>query len=462
MSSFKYSFIFLLFLSSALGSQASLVVTDIICEGNKRTKESTIFRESRIQIGDTLQAKELDQLIVQNENQLLSTGLFNSIVTKIDTISSEEIIVNYAITENWYLYPSPLFELADRNFNVWWQEQGRDLRRTIYGMDLSHFNLTGRRDPFKIRAHAGYTRKIEFNYTFPIIWKNWGLAGNIFYADNKEIGYKTIGNKTIFGMHPDEEVMRIRRRTGLRLLNRPNVYTHHSFRIEYHHNSVNKLVAETLNPNYFLGGKTAIRFMYFEYDFQFDKRDYNTYPREGYFFGFNFKKEGLYIFNDFDNTSASISFEYYKTLPKQWIVGWQTRLKANLDRSPVSYANNTGLGWGGYRATGFDLYVLDGTDFIIFKNSIKRTFFKRKFKLFAFLPDQFETFPIELNIRFNVDFAYVNERTFFETNLLNNRWIIGYGPSLDLILYNNFFFSFEYGINDLGDRGLYLHTSTAF
>ncbi len=461
---YKLYFFTLLFLifNHQLAAQETYIVNDIISHGNKRTKERTIFQESRIQKGDTLLVKDLSQLIVQNENQLLSTGLFNSIVTSIDTISSNEIILNYDIIENWYLYPSPLFELADRNFNVWWQEQGRDLKRTIYGMDLSHFNLTGRRDPFKIRAHAGYTRKIEFNYTFPQIWNNWGLAGNVFYSDNKEIGYKTEGNKTLFAMHPNEEIMRIRRRIGLRLLNRPNVFTHHSFRLEYHHNSVSDFVVETLNPNYFLNAKTGIQFMYFEYDFQFDKRDYNTYPREGFFVGFNFKKEGLFIFNDFNNTSASVSFEYYKTLPKQWIVGWQTRLKANLDRSEVSYANNTGLGWGGYRATGFDLYVLDGTDFIIFKNSIKRTFFKRKFKLFAFLPDQFETFPVELNIRFNVDFAYVNERTYIETNLLNNRWIIGYGPSLDLILYNNFFFSFEYGINDLGDRGLYLLSSTAF
>ena len=27
------------------------------------------------------------------------------------------------LLENWYIFPIPKFELADRNFNVWWKEQ---------------------------------------------------------------------------------------------------------------------------------------------------------------------------------------------------------------------------------------------------------------------------------------------------------------------------------------------------
>ncbi len=443
-------------------AQEKVLVEDIILEGNRKTKDKTIFRESRILIGDSILLASLSEVIKENQNQILSTGLFNSVTTQIDTISYDRVRLRLDITENWYLYPSPLFELADRNFNVWWQEQNKDFSRTIYGLDISHYNLTGRRDPLKIRAHAGYTRKLEMHYTFPFIHRNWGLAGNIFYSDNRELGYKTENNKTLFSMHPDEEIMLQRRRVGFRLLNRPNVFTHHSFRLEFHHNTVNEYVVETLNDNYFLNGRNGIRFFYFVYDFQYDKRDYSNYPRKGFLFGLNFKKEGLFIFDEFNNTSLSLSGEYFLPIPKEFILGWQSRVKANLDRSVVSYANNTGLGWGGYSVTGFDLYVLDGTDFFILKNSVKRTVFQRTFQLPKRLPTQFRKLPIEINLRFNYDVAYVNEPTYLATNDLNNRWIQGFGPTVDLILFNNFLFSFEYGINDLGERGFFLHNSTAF
>jgi hypothetical protein len=65
-------------------------------------------------------------------------------------------------------------------------------------------------------------------------------------------------------------------------------------------------------------------------------------------------------------------------------------------------------------------------------------------------------------LRFNLDAAYVNERTYVDTNTLNNRIIFGYGPALDLILFNNFLFSFEYSFNDIGDQGLYLISSISF
>ncbi len=442
--------------------QEKIVVDSIVYIGNKRTKEKTLIRESRIHKGDSILVSELENALQENRNQLLSTGLFNDIDWRLDSTSIDKRMLILEITENWYLYPAIVFELADRNFNVWWQEQNRDLSRTIYGVDISHFNLTGRRDPIGLRLQAGYTRKLGLKYTLPFILGNWGLSANIFYADNKELGYKTENNKPLFGTHPEEEVMLIRQRVGLSLINRSNVFTHHSFRLEIHKNAVNPYVVESLNSVYFLNGRTSIRFFFFEYDFQYDRRDYTLYPRNGYLLGANFKKEGLGIFKEFNNTSLSVWGEYFLPIYKGLVYGIKSKAKVNIDRSLVSYANNTGLGWGGYRVTGFDLYVMDGTDYVIVKNHVNKKLFYKRIKLFNFLPPQFKTLPIELNVRFNFDAAYVNERFYLETNELNNRWIVGFGPALDLIILNNFLFSFEYGFNDIGERGLFIQNSISF
>ena len=55
------------------------------------------------------------------------------------------------------------------------------------------------------------------------------------------------------------------------------------------------------------------------------------------------------------------------------------------------------------------------------------------------LPRQFKKMNLTVFARANFDFAYINEPTYFETNTLNNRFIYGYGPAVDIILFNNQF-----------------------
>ncbi len=452
-------FIFVLF---SIDAPCQISIDTIIVKGNKHTRLKTILTESIIQPNQIIEIKDKDILLSKSINQLLSTGLFNSVHASIDTFDNKEIL-NYEIKENWYLYPVPLFELADRNFNVWWQEQNRDLSRTVYGVDISHYNLTGRRDPLGIKFQGGYTRKVELRYQLPLILgENWGIAGNVFYSDNKEIGYKTISNKTLFKKHPDETTLLKRRRMGLRFLNRPNVFTHHSFRIEYHHNSIDPYVLESLNEAYFFDNKTDNRFLFFEYDFQYDKRSYTLYPKSGYLLRANLKQEGFEIFKDYFNTSVNLRAEYYLALKEKIVFGFLGNIKGNITRQKVSFANNTGIGWGSTKLSGYDLYVIDGTDYLLLKNYVSYHLLEKTIKLFRFLPEQFRTLPLSIYMRFNFDTAYVNEETYVDTNSLSNRFIYGYGPALDMIFYNNFLFSFEYGFNDLGEHGLFLTNKISF
>lgn len=461
---FLVSFIIFLFCQFGI-SQHFVQIKDISIEGNRKTKGHVILNELNFTKGDSIEIAKLDAFIEKNRQQVLSTGLFNEAKLLLVNWEAYEADLVIDVQENWYIFPTPIFELADRNFNVWWQEQGRSLDRINYGVKLSHYNFVGNKDPLRLKIQFGYIRKFELDYVYPYLNKErtLGIGGNIFYSDNKEIAYITEGNKTQFRKAADERVLLKRFRTGLNLNYRPNVNFWHNLRLEFHRNTIDPFVRDSLNANYFLDNRTSIRFFFAEYDFQYDKRIYPTYPQGGFLVFANVKKEGFGIFNDYNNLQLFAGIEYYYRPHPKLTLATRLKGKTNLDRSRVSFANNTGLGWlQSDVVSGFDLYVMDGTDYVISTNSMRLKFFDKNLKMAKWLPRQFEHMSMQLFFRFNFDHAYVNERDYTESNTLNNRWFYGFGPALDVIIFNNFLYSFEYSINDLGEHGLFIQTSVAF
>ena len=447
-------------------AQQQIEISEINFIGNKRTKERVIKNEIDFSIGDKIDVSEIEKLISDNESRLKTIGLFNSATIEVKTEKDFSSVVNITLVENWYLYPSPIFELGDRSFNAWWKEQNRDLTRINYGVRGRHYNLTGNKDPFLLVAQFGYTRKFEAEYSFPYVFekKNIGFTGSVYFADNREIPYKTIGNRPQFFQHPDERIMLQRFRTSLNIRMRPTVQIHQSVSLEYHRNSVNDYVVQELNPDYFLDGKTSLQFFMLNYDFQYDRRINYLMPYKGYRLRLNAKKEGLGIFKEQNSFIFQGVVEYYQPFSEFFGLGTKIVGKTNAIRTTQSFANNTGLGWGGDLVRGYDLYVMDGIDHLLVKNHIKKRVLNYDYKLKkpTFIPAQFKSINVQMHLRFNFDFAYINDPVYFETNTLNNRWIYGYGPAIDLILYNSYLFSIEYSFNDLGEHGLFLEASNAF
>lgn len=458
--------ILLLFGTHSFLLAQQIKVEQIILQGNHKTKDKVIFRELDFEIGDSLELAELETIFTTNKLRILGTGLFNNAQLNLRNYSTKNHSADIEITieENWYLFPVPIFELADRNFSVWWEEQGRSLDRVNYGFRLGHYNFTGNRDPLKIKIQFGYTRKYEVTYAIPYLAMDnkLGFAGTVFYAENREIAYKTIGNKTQFKKREDERRLLSRFRIGPELKYRPTTNWFHSLRFEYHHNKIDSYVANELNPDYFFDNETDLRFLFIEYDFNFDKRVYAHFPLDGYLIFGNIKKEGLGLIKDYDNLSVTLGFEKHQRLINDVILSTRNKAKTNLNRKPVAFANNTGLGWDRDIVGGYELYVLDGTDFFISMNQVKKRVLDKNLNTVKWLPAQFRKMNFTFFLRANFDFAYVNEEQYIDTNTLNNRWIYGYGPAIDIVLFNNFLFSFEYSFNDIGERGLFFHNTFAF
>lgn len=455
------------FFSTSAFCQVSeyFIIDNVLFEGNRRTKSLVIYNELDLLPGDTVYLSRFPKRKLLNEKRLLSTALFTAVEINIKNwnVDQKEADIQIVMQENWYLYPSIIFELADRNFNVWWTDQNRDFSRVNYGIGLDHINLTGRKDKIKLKIQHGYTRKYEIKYNYPYLSKRWGAFGEIFYANQKEIAYKTVNNKPLFKKLGDERIMLKRFRIGLGLNYRQNIFSFHDFKLEYHHNSINEYVAKELNPDYFLDGATDLRYFAIKYDYVYDRRVFNLYPEGGYLLFANITKEGFGIFNDINNLSISTGLEKYFKLNKRWIWGGRIKAKTNLIRNKIAFSNNTGLGYGNDVVRGYELYVADGTDFILVKSSLRFKLYEKNkdWGKYMFLR-QFKKMNFRFFLRLNVDVGYVHEPTYVDTNTLNNRFLIGYGPAVDMLLYHTYILSFEYSFNHLGEGGLFIRSSFNF
>ncbi|MGI9542768.1 MAG: POTRA domain-containing protein, partial [Cyclobacteriaceae bacterium] len=147
-------------------AQAQLVKIDkIFLLGNKKTKDHIILRELNVKVGDLINRSDLDLTLERDREKIINTRLF--LDAKISVISLSERVVDIVVqvSERWYIFPIPIFQLADRNFNEWWVNQNRDLSRVNYGMKFYHRNFRGRGERLKLTAQFGFTKVFGMSYS---------------------------------------------------------------------------------------------------------------------------------------------------------------------------------------------------------------------------------------------------------------------------------------------------------
>jgi outer membrane protein assembly factor BamA len=164
-------------------------VNHITISGLKRTKESIVYRELTFALGDTLPQSELGTIMERNTNNLLNLGIFNEAVVNVKEWNTDNntIDISIDVKESWYIYAVPIVELADRNFNVWWNTYDHKLDRLNLGGRLEFLNFTGRNDKLKAKIQLGYTPKQEIEYRFPYLNKrqSLGIGVGFLHSINK-------------------------------------------------------------------------------------------------------------------------------------------------------------------------------------------------------------------------------------------------------------------------------------
>lgn len=443
---------------------AFVYITTIDIEGNRKTRANLILRELEFSAGDSISVDHLGTTLERNSLRLMNLGIFAT--AAINILSWDErnrVTLQIRLQEGWYIYPAPLFELADRNFNVWWKEFGHSLRRVNYGIDLNWLNFSGQADLLKTKLQFGYSNKYELAYRHPNVNKKQtlGLQTAIAFSRNHEIAYKTDGNKILFHTDPNRWMIK-RFAFGAGLTWRPKLFVSHTFNGEYHHNRINDTIAE-MNPDFFLQRRTVQQYVSLTYNFSVDRLDIRPYPLSGWRATFEIRQNGFLPAEDLHLTRLYAEYDRYFKLTPKLSLALQSAGRLSLPRCQPPYYNNQGLGYGNNFVRGYEYYVADGLDFAIIKTGFHLEIFNRTYNLGKFMPvTAFKTFPLKVYLAFNNDVGYSNDPFYGQNNPFVNRAMYGYGLGLDIVAYYNKIARFEWSRNDLGQSGFFVRINAGF
>lgn len=454
----------ILFLFQLLSAQnETIVIEKIDVSGNKRTKTNIILRELDVQIGDSVEVENLTKMIEQNRLLLISTGLFSLVQIEKKDSTANKISLDITVEESWYLYPFINVEVGDRDFNVWWTQKNRALNRLNYNFQVSHRNLTGRRDLLKSYVQFGYEPKFQISYNLPYFNKEQtlGLRGDIFYAQAKEWGLNT-QNDTLSLISNQDSVMirRLRLTAGLRY--QQGVFSKHEAEIRFHRHQISEYAAD-YNPDFFLDGNTLQRYLALTYTFTTDYRDFKPFPLKGYFFSASLHKQGFGIFKDINTLYITPKFAYYQPLGKKFSAAFSVRGKVSLLRHQQPYYNSRAVGYRPNVMRGYEFFVVDGLDFVMARASLRYQWLDKGLTINKNKPDrQRQNFPLKIYSTVFHDEAFINNPYYSDSNEFSNRQLWSIGTGLNLLIYNDFLLRMEYTWNHEGNGGFYVHFDLPF
>lgn len=440
-----------------------LYVDEIHIEGNHKTRSGTILRELEFKTGDSLLASTLSNTLERNRLRLMNLGIFTDAQIKVlEHNGPAHLRVGVTVSEAWYVYPVPILTLSDRNFNVWWNEFNRSFKRINYGVDWTQLNLSGSADALKVKTQFGYTNQYELGYRSPGLNKSrtLGLEAGISYSRAHELSYKTLDNKL--------EFLKVRESWQLKqilatvtLVSRPKLFKSQAFTLEYHDNEVSDTIAHVLNPDYYLNGRTRQRHFSAIYSLSYDYRDIRPYPLHGWRMLLELRRNGLLPSDDLKVFRLFAEWDQYFSFNKRLSLELIGKGRTSLPRGQLPQSNNQGLGYGGNLVRGYDYYVMDGLDFLIFRSSWHFLLLDHTFNLGRIMPVKaYRKLPLKVYLAWNSDFGRANDPHYGEGNPLSNRNLFGYGPGLDFVFYYDKSIRCEWSWNDLGEGGFFIRVNT--
>lgn len=436
-------------------STQSWIVSEINLQGNKITKDYIILRELEFQVGDSIQSDRLNYLSDRSKNNVFNTGLFH-IVTILPSYNNSEISFTIIVSERWYIWPIPIIENADRNFNTWWQN--KDFDRLSYGLLLDWHNFRGRNELLQLTVKDGFERAYEAAYEFPYInkKKTLGLRFSGGYISNKEVNYTSIDNKREF-LKVEEYDIQEQFYGNVRLTIRGKLYSRNEFTLGYTNTHISDTL-QTVSYEYLNNNDLRNEYLRLSYLFKFDKRNYIDYPLTGTMFQFSAVKRGLGILdNEVNLLEAEVTFNNHFHLFKRLYYANGVTAMTNILEKPA-YNYQRGLGYGNNFVRGYELYVMDAQHFLLTKNNVKYELIKPGFKTFDFIPfKKFNTISYATYINVFADLGYAFDDIYNQQNTLSNKLLLGYGIGLDFVTYYDIVIRTEFSLNTEGDNGFYLH-----
>jgi len=442
-----------------------LHIKDIIIKGNKKTKDYIILREMQFKKGDSIAIATLNEELEQARRQVYNTTLFSEVKMEIAVLSAYDIMVVVDVRERWYIYPVPQFKMVDRNFNEWVKTYNASLSRVNYGLKFVHYNLSGRRDQLRIFLLNGFSRDFSFSYNAPYSNKalSEGFVIGAGYSQKKEIAYKTNYSDTLLFYTSDSVRSKFVGSTfyvsaGYTL--RKGFFSKHYFNAGFSRMMVSdSIILPKNNPNYFNNGKAAANIIDLSYTYQYVNVNNVLYATKGKSAFISLKKTGLGFTGGINSFTAEAGLNRYFDLGKKWYSSIQLNGKIRLPLYQA-YINQRGLGYGDSYLRGLEYLVIDGVGTGLIKTTLKKKFIEFKIPL-PFKIKSLPYIPFTFFAKTYGDLGYVYNKKPFVTRL-NNQLLYTGGFGIDMLTFYDINLRLEYSFNQLGQKGLFLHTQSGF
>ena len=441
-----------------------VLINRVFIIGNRLTRDQIIMRELSLKPGDLIFNLDLPAIIDLDKKKLFNTRLFNTVEIRTMQLEDNKIDLLVDLNERWYTFPSPIFELSDRNFNEWWQNYDHDFKRVNYGLRLYQFNMRGRNETLRFIAQFGFQRRFELMYRFPYIDKRQthGLSVELGFHESKNIAYQTEDHKYVF--LESDQILRNERRAGLTYTYRNSFYKTHSFNVSYRNMHVSDVLLDS-NANYIHGELFTQEYPYVYYQFNSDHRDVGAYPLNGNQFIFFAGHNGLGISEDLNSFETSIQYSKYFDLKKNYYLS-NNAIGFYSTPDNIAYVNYGVLGQRKQFVRGYELYVVEGPWYFLNKTTFKKLIFSRNYHWAQMPARQFRHIPISIYLKTYGDLGYVRNYSYYEELNLNTRLsdklIFGTGLGVDVVGFYDIVLRFEYSFNAEGEQGFFFHVKKEF
>ncbi len=434
-----------------------LHVDRVIIIGNKVTRNRIIERELSLKPGDTIRASALPGSLQWDKNKLYNLRLFNTVNVRTLELPNDHMDILVEVTERWYIFPVPIFELSDRNFNEWWNNYNHDFNRINYGIRLYKNNFRGRNESLRFTAQFGYVRKFDLQYRIPNLDRKQkqGLTFNFDYGTPRNLAYKTVDHKLVY--LESKEIVRTSFGAGIGYSYRKSFFETHSLSFNYREAQVVDTVLQ-LNPIYYNNSKTTQKYFAMSYSFNSEHRDVVLYPLKGYQFTFWASKAGLFPTDDVNQLELNATYAKHWPLGNQFFLSnFTSAYWSNPQNQPYNIFN--AMGYRNQLVRGFENYVVEGPEFALNKTTIKKKIFGKAWTLNGMPIEQFSYLPLAIYVKAFADFGYVKNYPYYDEKGLNqaysNKLLIGTGGGIDFVTTYDLVLRIEYTFTQQKPEGAF-------
>jgi outer membrane protein assembly factor BamA len=425
-------------------------LTEIIIEGNRRSKDKIILRELPFNTGEQYPLHLLIAKFRVAREQLLNTTLFETVTVSLTSVEGNDASVLVSVKERWYFFPVPFADIVDNSLQQW--SKNMDFNRINYGLKLKHKNISGLNDRLYLDFVNGYTKGFSLRYEgLPLDYNlKWSASFCFSSGMNRDIAYNTINDKQV-AFNGGNNFVYTYTHTGASVSYRPAIKTKHTVGLSYHTEKFMDTILR-LN-NHFMNNNTSVSYPELYYNMNYKDLNFLPYPTKGYEADILFQKKGFEgPVNLWQLTARTAAYKELnsKNFLHLCVTGV---IKLPFDQP---WSQKQFVGHNNMFLQGYEDYVIDGVAGGFTKASFNRTLANMHIRIPSKKFQSINDIPVKIygKIFGNAGYIY-NSRP--GDNILNNHMLYSGGMGVDVVLFYDVIFRFEYSINHLGQNGLYLH-----